>query len=150
MIMKKQLLVLLVLSLGLQGVAEAKSPADEEAIAEQALLAAESQDATWGIGRRTVQPQTSRPAEPQTNTEVIAVAELEAAFWLCDYIATNRGVEATPVAICGAVYDELKAVKFAGDFGELLAWWKQNKVVEHRKIASDQRDGTGEQIEIRF
>ena len=65
--------------------------------------------------------------------------DLESAFWACDYVASTRGVDATPVATCGAVYEELKKVKFGGDFLELLAWWKLNKHVEHERMALEER-----------
>jgi hypothetical protein len=148
--MKKQLLIAVVLAFGLQGAAGANSPGDAEAMLELPAAGAESADATWGIGRRVAQPQTSVSGAWQEDAGVAALADLEMAFWLCDYVASTRGVEATPIAICGAVYDELKTVKFAGDFGELLAWWKQNKLIEHRKIASDHGDGTVERIDIRY
>ena len=134
--MKKQLPLLLVLALGLQGVAAAKSPVDDGAIFERTPLEVTSQDEPWGIGRRVPQAQAAWSPSAQTDAGLTGLAELEMAFWLCDYIATTRGVEATPIATCSAVYDELKTVKFSGDFGELLDWWKENKLSEHRKIAS--------------
>lgn len=62
-------------------------------------------------------------------------ANLEDAFWACDYVATTRGTSATPTEFCAAIYDELKAKKFAGDFDKLLAWWQVNKDVAHQKLA---------------
>lgn len=148
--MKKQLLVLVALAFGLQSVTHAQNAADPETRFDMAASGAEARDDTWGIGRRTPQPQTSPSPAAEVNAAVAVVAELETAFWLCDYVATTRGVEATPIAICGAVYDELKTVKFAGDFAELLAWWKQNKVLEHRKIASEQPEAAVERIDARL
>jgi hypothetical protein len=148
--MKTQLLALLALTVGLQGVAAAASPVDAEAMFQRVPLLAETKDETWGIGRRVAQSEPSWSAAAEADAGATVVADLEAAFWVCDYIATTRGVEATPIAICGAVYDELKAAKFAGDFGELLAWWKQNKVVEHLKIASEQPEATVGRIDIRY
>ena len=66
----------------------------------------------------------------------LSVAELEEAFWVCDYVATTRGIDATPTERCRALYAELKDTKFGGDFGLLLAWWQQNKAAEHKKLAS--------------
>ena len=68
-------------------------------------------------------------------TDLLRVQDLERTFWACDYVATNRGVSATPLAVCGAAYEELKSIKFHGDFIELLLWWKENKAVEHQNIA---------------
>ena len=62
---------------------------------------------------------------------------LERAFWVCDHRATTHGVDATPVGACTAVFEALKENKFGGDFGELLAWWRQNKLVEHTRLESD-------------
>ena len=66
----------------------------------------------------------------------LAAPELEEAFWACDYLATTRGVDATPVETCGAVYAQLKESKFRGDFGLLLTWWQDNKAAEHQKLIS--------------
>jgi hypothetical protein len=148
--MKKRPLLLALLALGLQGVAHAQGAADSETRVHVAAAVADSPDEVWGIGRRTPQPQTSTPGDAAEANADAGVAELEAAFWMCDYIATTRGVESTPVALCGSVYDELKTVKFSGDFGALLAWWKQNKPVEHRKIASEQTDAAVERKDIRL
>jgi hypothetical protein len=59
---------------------------------------------------------------------------LERAFWLCDHTATVHGVDATPIAACTNVFEALKQTKFGGDFGELLAWWRENKHIEHTRL----------------
>ena len=64
----------------------------------------------------------------------VRMADLEQAFWICDYTASTRGVHATPVEMCSAVTDELKQQKFGGDFGEMLEWWRQKKPVEHNRL----------------
>jgi len=135
--MKTRLLVFTLLTLGLQGTACATNPADDPQALDRAQLA----DEIWGIGLRTANADAPVPPPTQeANALANTVAELESAFWACDYVATTRGVDATPVAICGAVYDELKTLKFGGDFGELLAWWKQNKPVEHERLEREERD----------
>jgi hypothetical protein len=63
-------------------------------------------------------------------------ADLEKAFWVCDYTATVAGVQATPVALCAAVWDEIKQPKFGGSFEDLLAWWQSNKAAEHEALAT--------------
>jgi len=65
-----------------------------------------------------------------------AVLDLERAFWLCEHAATTGAVDASTGALCDVVTDELKAKKFGGDFGALLAWWHENKAVQHRALAS--------------
>lgn len=76
------------------------------------------------------------PQAVQARVDVLRSADLEKAFWLCDYTATNRGVHAVPAALCSAVTDELRHEKFGGNFEEMLRWWQQNKPAEHDKLAS--------------
>ena len=59
---------------------------------------------------------------------------LERAFWVCDHTATVNGVDATPIAECTAVFEAMKDTRFGGDFGQLLAWWRENKLVEHTRL----------------
>ena len=61
------------------------------------------------------------------------LTNLEHAFWVCDYVATTRGGSDVPT--CTAVYEAVKQLKFGGDFDKLVAWWRQNKVAQHRNIA---------------
>jgi hypothetical protein len=63
-----------------------------------------------------------------------SLADLEKAFWACDYRATTHGVHATPVEICATATSELKRLKFGGSFDELLAWWRQNKIAQHQAL----------------
>ena len=79
------------------------------------------------------------PRSLQARAVVLRVADLEKAFWMCDYAATTRGVHAIPASMCSAVTDELKTKKFGGDFEQMLGWWRQNKLAEHQKLASDDR-----------
>ena len=77
------------------------------------------------------------PAAPESDDiRSMPVDVLERAFWLCDHRATTHGVDATPVEACTAVFETLKQNKFGGDFSELLAWWRQNKLVEHTRLES--------------
>ena len=61
-------------------------------------------------------------------------AELESAFWACDYVATTRGVGATPIAACRHATESLKREKFGGSYPALLEWWRDNKESEHLKM----------------
>ena len=63
-----------------------------------------------------------------------SLAQLEEIFWACDYVATTRGVDATPVAQCATATRELRRVKFANSFHALLAWWQENKAAEHERV----------------
>lgn len=67
----------------------------------------------------------------------IRVTDLEGAFWVCDYLATTRGV--SDIGTCTAIYDALKERKFAGDFDKLVDWWRQNKVAQHQRLAGVDR-----------
>jgi hypothetical protein len=60
-----------------------------------------------------------------------AAAELERAFWFCDYAATVGSVDSGMAIACSTVTQELKAKKFGGDFDALVSWWRQNKAAEH-------------------
>ena len=60
---------------------------------------------------------------------------IEDAFWACDYIATTRGTASAPTETCIAVYEQLKAAKFGGDFEALVAWWQVNKEDAHARMA---------------
>ncbi len=74
------------------------------------------------------------------NPEQIGVAELERAFWFCDFVATTKGVQATPIAACRHATEQLKKQKFSGDFDEFVAWWRSNKAAEHLKLHQQQRN----------
>jgi hypothetical protein len=63
------------------------------------------------------------------------LADVEQLFWVCDYVATTRGVDAAPVDACSAATEELKNVKFEGDFMALLSWWRDNKPEQHARLA---------------
>lgn len=71
-------------------------------------------------------------AAPQA--AVLTIADLEKAFWICDYTATEKGVNATPVDICSKVTEDLKNEKFNGDFEDLTDWWRQNKLAVHQSL----------------
>ena len=70
-----------------------------------------------------------------------APADLERAFWACDYVATNYGVHAAPVELCINVTAALQDRKFGGDFAQLLEWWGHNKTTEHAKVQAAQLAG---------
>ena len=72
----------------------------------------------------------------RTRIEQLPARDLEKAFWICDHTAATRGIDAAPVELCSAVYTTLRDQKFGGDFNELLAWWKQNKEIEHSALAA--------------
>lgn len=99
----------------------ARSAAGALALAALAMPPAHAEDA----------PAAPVPAQ----SEEASLARLEGAFWACDYVATTEGVQATPIAVCRYVTEELKQVKFGGSFARLLEWWRANKAAEHLRMA---------------
>src|SRR5687767_2211855 len=96
---------------------------------------------TFGAALALASAITATAADPlvpdSTDVHSMPLDVLERAFWMCDHRATTHGVDATPVDACTAVFEALKENKFGGDFTELLAWWRQNKLVEHTRLESD-------------
>ena len=76
----------------------------------------------------------SLAAQPAVSVATQSPADLEQAFWVCDYVATTQGMDAAPVALCSEVTAALRDQRFGGDFGELLEWWRQNKMVAHGRL----------------
>ena len=66
----------------------------------------------------------------------VGLADLEDAFWVCDYTAATRGPTGNDITVCTAVYEAIKDRKFGGDFDKLLDWWRQNKVARHDALAA--------------
>jgi len=81
------------------------------------------------------EPQRAPSAQP-AHLVSVRLADLEDAFWICDYTATTRRAPAADIATCSAIYDALKERKFGGDFDKLLYWWQQNKVAQHERLGA--------------
>lgn len=62
-------------------------------------------------------------------------ATLEKAFWGCCYAATTRGVMGWEGLSCGEVYEDVKRIRFGGDFQAMLTWWQKNKGANHQALA---------------
>jgi hypothetical protein len=90
--------------------------------------------------------ESSATSPMEHEAATLQLAEIERLFWLCDYVATTRGVDAAPVDACSAATEELKNAKFGGDFMVLLAWWQGKKPEEHARVA--QRLGPVERTAI--
>jgi hypothetical protein len=142
--MTRQLLVCSILAIAVPGTAHATFPSDAEARLDAPT-----------VQYRQVQPgmdseaQTPMPAGPAQAWVGVTRAELEGAFWICDYAASTRGVTATPVELCGAVYEQLKNTRFGGDFLQLLVWWRENKLLEHQRLAAQDRSSRLEAVDRR-
>jgi hypothetical protein len=83
-----------------------------------------------GAAQKPPPPAAAAPEEPAGDS----LAQLEAIFWACDYVATTQGMDATPMAQCANATRELRRVKFANSFHALLAWWREHKAVEHERL----------------
>jgi len=82
--------------------------------------------AILSIGCASLPPEAAPVPSP--------TAELESTFWACDYLATTRGVLATPAAACRHATESLKREKFGGSFPAMLEWWRDNKVARHEEM----------------
>ena len=76
--------------------------------------------------RATASLKASAPEQP--------AVDLERAFWVCDHAASTRGVDRVTGIACGIVTENLKLMKFNGDFDAMLAWWRQRKIAEHQAL----------------
>jgi hypothetical protein len=89
-------------------------------------------------GAGIVSAQQAAPPQPTLAVQLagVDVAALENAFWICEYVATTRGTGGSQTAACVAVYDELKARKFGGDFDRLVQWWQDNRVAAFERLGA--------------
>ena len=104
-------------------------------------IAARRTAAAWITGFTIITTTCNATAQESPATSPVAheaatlpLAEIERLFWLCDYVATTRGVDAAPVEACSAATEELKNAKFGGDFMALLTWWQGRKPEEHARL----------------
>jgi hypothetical protein len=84
--------------------------------------------------------QTGSGASGQFVIARSELADLERAFWECDYAVTTSGVSLGEGAWCVEITDEVKRRKFAGDFEAMLGWWQRHKTDEHRALAVRQAE----------
>jgi hypothetical protein len=75
-----------------------------------------------------------RPRTAYAVVSSMKLADLEDAFWVCDFVATKHGVAKTDTDACGTICSGLKGRKFGWDFAELLRWWKENKAARHERL----------------
>lgn len=94
-----------------------------------------------GLAPPDARPDTSiLPALDAPAGSSARMVLLEALFWACDYVATTRGIDATPIGPCTSATRELRRVKFGGSFHRMLDWWQANKQDEHRKRRLERGD----------
>jgi hypothetical protein len=67
----------------------------------------------------------------------VRLETLERAFWRCDYEATQGRLDRGAAMECSVATEALKARKFGGDFGAMLAWWREHKPAAHLALAGE-------------
>ena len=79
-------------------------------------------------------PQTMPAYRIVANGEERSAEEIERAFWICDYVASTRGMQFVSLDLCAAITDLIKTEKFGGDYEEMVEWWREQKPAQHRKL----------------
>ena len=85
---------------------------------------------------------TSAMADSRTpaDIEALSPADLETAFWDCDFASTKDMLGLGDAANCSFVFERVKATKFNNDFKQFMKWWADNKKTQHAlrsgKVAS--------------
>jgi hypothetical protein len=64
---------------------------------------------------------------PQPVSVPMRIADVEHAFWQCDYAGTKQAMPFKPGDPCMSVAEALQIQKFGGDAGQMRAWWRDNK-----------------------
>ena len=96
----------------------------------------------WSCFDTEAQERTSAP-EPAKVLASAPPADLEKAFWLCDYAGTTGSVDSGMAIACSTITEELKIRNFNGDFDAMVAWWQQNKPAEHQALEAASRANAG-------
>ena len=84
------------------------------------------------------QPATALIANPAAMASRPNLESLEQVFWMCDYVATVRGMAMGDMTECQRVSDEFTQARFGGDFKAFLKWWQAAKPREHEKVRQAQ------------
>jgi len=79
-------------------------------------------------------PQTMPALRVIANGAERSAEEVERAFWICDYVASTRGMQFVSLDLCEAITDLIKTEKFGGDYDEMVEWWRERKPAEHLKL----------------
>jgi hypothetical protein len=92
---------------------------------------------TWFGLSTGAQERTAQSLE--TPAPAATPADLESAFWLCDYIGTTQSVDSGAGVACSVITEELKNKNFGGDFDAMVAWWREKKPAEHQRLEAASR-----------
>lgn len=79
-------------------------------------------------------PQTTPVHRVTLDGAERSAGEIEKAFWICDYVASTRGMQFVSLDLCAAITDLIKTEKFGGDYDEMVQWWRERKPAEHLKL----------------
>ena len=85
-------------------------------------------------GLAAAAPQTMPAHRIMANGAERSAEDLERAFWICDYVASTRGMQFVSLDLCAAITDFIKTEKFGGDYDEMIEWWREQKPAQHRKL----------------
>jgi hypothetical protein len=83
-------------------------------------------------------PQTTPVHRITVNGAERSAEAIEKAFWVCDYVASTRGMQFVSLDLCEAITDLIKTEKFGGDYDEMVEWWRERKPAEHLKLELEQ------------
>jgi hypothetical protein len=108
-------------------------PTKQAALSKLAVVAIA---AALGFGSAWAQQSSRAPVLGAVQLASVNLADLETAFWTCEYAATTRGN--ANIENCTAIYTALKARKFDGDFDGLLQWWQQNRDAMYRRLSASE------------
>jgi hypothetical protein len=89
------------------------------------------------------------PARPRAADERRSVPELGAVFWHCDRLASVSLVDPATAALCSQFTEELRVVKFGGDFDSMLGWWRQRKAHDLREAVAPAPDASTLEARVR-
>jgi hypothetical protein len=82
-------------------------------------------------------PQTT-PVHRTVNGAERSAEAIEKAFWVCDYVASTRGMQFVALDLCEAITDLIKTQRFGGNYDEMVEWWRERKPAEHLKLELDE------------
>ena len=83
-------------------------------------------------------PYTMSPHRIVASEAARSAEELERAFWICDYIASTRGMQFVSLDLCATITDQIKTERFGGDYDEMVRWWQEHKPAQHLRLQTEE------------
>lgn len=83
-------------------------------------------------------PASALVASPAAIASRPDLTSLEQVFWMCDYVATVRGMPVGNMTECQRASDEFRQARFGGDFEAFLKWWQATRPREHERVRQTQ------------